>query len=270
MGHQLLKTLVRGVRHAGGWRRFHPPFDALELDHDALVGLTRLWSRIHWSPGDGMMPADQLLAVYRLAATWPVPGDVVELGAWVGLTTSYLAGACRVRNQGKVYAVDTFTGVKEGNTTYPSVARYGGDTRRAFEERIQQAGVTDIVEPLVGLTTDVADIYPGRPIRLLLIDADHSYDGVRRDFECWSPHVAPGGLIIFHDYLMPQIARFVDGVVKHEPGYAVAPGHVVPNVFAVTKRGRDSRTACRATRADRVEPGGADAPAKVHTAEAPA
>jgi len=34
---------------------------------------------------------------------------------------------------------------------------------------------------------------------LLFIDGDHSYDGVRADFENYAPLVRPGGLIAFHD-----------------------------------------------------------------------
>lgn len=34
---------------------------------------------------------------------------------------------------------------------------------------------------------------------LVFIDADHSYDGVRRDWEAWRTKVAHGGLVAFHD-----------------------------------------------------------------------
>jgi hypothetical protein len=34
---------------------------------------------------------------------------------------------------------------------------------------------------------------------VLFIDADHRYDGVRRDYELYSPLVRDGGLIAFHD-----------------------------------------------------------------------
>ena len=56
-----------------------------------------------------------------------------------------------------------------------------------------------------------SSVVSGASGRFLLIDADHSYEGVRRDFEAWSPLVAPGGLIVFHDYLMSEagVARFV-------------------------------------------------------------
>jgi cephalosporin hydroxylase len=37
------------------------------------------------------------------------------------------------------------------------------------------------------------------PIEFLMIDGDHTYEGVKRDFELYSPLVAVDGLIAFHD-----------------------------------------------------------------------
>jgi predicted O-methyltransferase YrrM len=37
------------------------------------------------------------------------------------------------------------------------------------------------------------------PIDLLLIDGDHTEDGVRRDWNEWSCFIVPGGIVIFHD-----------------------------------------------------------------------
>ncbi len=243
LGHRAARLAIRSLRSVGLSRNFHLPFDALDLDHDAVAGLTQLWSRIHWSAGDGMMPADQLLAIYKLAITWPARGDIVELGSWTGLTTCYLATAARVRRSGNVYAVDTFAGTKEGNTNYDSITRFGGSTRDAFDQRVRQAELADRITPLVGLTTDVATRYPGNPIRLLLIDADHSYEGVRKDFESWLPHMAPGGLIIFHDYLISDVSRFIDDHIATDARVTIDPGLVVPNVFAVTNRVRTTLAA---------------------------
>jgi predicted O-methyltransferase YrrM len=39
----------------------------------------------------------------------------------------------------------------------------------------------------------------GKPLDYLFIDGDHSYAGVKRDFELYSPLVRSGGLIAFHD-----------------------------------------------------------------------
>jgi predicted O-methyltransferase YrrM len=45
----------------------------------------------------------------------------------------------------------------------------------------------------------VKDTLAGRPIDFLFIDGDHTYAGVKRDFEMYGALVAPGGLIAFHD-----------------------------------------------------------------------
>ncbi|MBU0660571.1 class I SAM-dependent methyltransferase [Patescibacteria group bacterium] len=45
----------------------------------------------------------------------------------------------------------------------------------------------------------------GRQIDVLFIDGDHSYEGVKQDFELYQDLVRPGGLIGFHD------------VAKHTP-----------------------------------------------------
>ncbi len=47
----------------------------------------------------------------------------------------------------------------------------------------------------------VKEILYGRPIDFLFIDGDHSYDGVRQDFDMYSSLVRTGGLIAFHDIL---------------------------------------------------------------------
>lgn len=39
----------------------------------------------------------------------------------------------------------------------------------------------------------------GRPLDFLFIDGDHSYEGVKMDFEMYSPLVREGGLIALHD-----------------------------------------------------------------------
>ncbi len=236
LGHRAARISVAAARHIGWLRRFHLPYDALSLDHDAVAALMRLWPRIHWSCGDGMMPPAQMLAMYRLAVDWPLCGDIVELGSWTGLTTCYLAAACCARGSGTVHAVDTFEGTKEGGGRYASVARFDGNTLPAFQKQTQRAGVADRIETHVGYTTAVAGRYQGGPIRMLLIDADHSYKGVADDFRAWYPHIASGGVVVFHDYGMDGVARFVDGEMRADARFVPTPGVIEENIIAFTKR----------------------------------
>lgn len=45
----------------------------------------------------------------------------------------------------------------------------------------------------------VRALLAGEPLDLLFIDGDHTFDGVRQDFETYGALVRPGGLIAFHD-----------------------------------------------------------------------
>jgi len=60
------------------------------------------------------------------------------------------------------------------------------------------------VYPIAGDAHDPASVaeaerlLEGRPVDLLLVDGDYTHDGVRRDYELWSPRVRAGGLIAVH------------------------------------------------------------------------
>ena len=48
----------------------------------------------------------------------------------------------------------------------------------------------------------MAKILNGESLDYLFLDGDHSYEGVRRDFEMYAPLVRSGGLIALHDIAM--------------------------------------------------------------------
>ncbi len=61
----------------------------------------------------------------------------------------------------------------------------------------------------------------GRMLDFLFIDGDHTYDGVRRDFEDYAPFVRTGGVIAFHDIVFNplnaadfEVWRFWDEIKK--------------------------------------------------------
>jgi predicted O-methyltransferase YrrM len=60
-----------------------------------------------------------------------------------------------------------------------------------------------------GLSSDIAARWSDR-IDFLFIDADHSFEGVSRDWEDWAPRVRPGGHVALHD------ARVFPGGWTHE------------------------------------------------------
>lgn len=54
----------------------------------------------------------------------------------------------------------------------------------------------------------VGALLGGRPLDLLYIDGDHSYEGVRADFRMYAPLVRPGGLVVFHDIVPDHRTRY--------------------------------------------------------------
>lgn len=58
----------------------------------------------------------------------------------------------------------------------------------------------------------IRQILNGRPVDLLFLDGDHTYDGIVADYTTFSPLVRTGGLIMFHD--------IVDN--PQQPDYGVA------------------------------------------------
>ena len=56
------------------------------------------------------------------------------------------------------------------------------------------------------------------PIRLLFVDGDHRYAGVKADIAGWVPKVMVGGMVIFHDcYPLPKAISVhpeVEGVLR--------------------------------------------------------
>ena len=52
---------------------------------------------------------------------------------------------------------------------------------------------------LPATVTKVKEILKGKEIDFLFIDGDHSYEGVKSDFEMFSPLVKKGGTVCFHD-----------------------------------------------------------------------
>lgn len=74
------------------------------------------------------------------------------------------------------------------------------------------------------------------PIKFLLVDGDHSYEGVKADITAWLPHVPRKGLVWFHDYL-ERPGGFDGTGIWDEGGCAVAVSEaIIDGRLMVVKR----------------------------------
>ena len=152
----------------------------------------------------GFMPDDEGLALHAAALDGATVGPLLEIGTYCGKSAIYLGAAAR--EAGTVaFTVDHHRGSEENQAGWehhdPSLvdARSGRmDTLPTFRRTIEEAGLEDVVIAVIGSSPTVARHW-GTPLGLCFIDGGHAYDVARADYEAWSVHVAPGGVLVFHD-----------------------------------------------------------------------
>lgn len=114
---------------------------------------------------------------------------IVEIGVWHGVTTAQLRQA--MAPDGVLIAVDPFPRGRLGVSFQRAIARVQVDRVRVGSVRwLRMTGV------------DAARAYAvsgGAPVDFAFIDAEHSYEGLRDDWEAWSGLVAEGGVVALHD-----------------------------------------------------------------------
>ncbi|MDQ3983244.1 MAG: class I SAM-dependent methyltransferase [Actinomycetota bacterium] len=150
----------------------------------------------------GFMPSTEGLALYAAALAAP-PGPLLEIGSYCGKSAVYLGAAARARGT-ILYSIDHHRGSEEhqpGEGYHdPALADRDGrvDTFPAFRKTIEDAGLDDVVVPVVALSAVVARAWPG-PLACVFVDGGHSQAAADADYEGWVPHVAERGLLAIHD-----------------------------------------------------------------------
>lgn len=65
----------------------------------------------------------------------------------------------------------------------------------------------------------VRSIIKDKEMDILFIDGDHTYDGVKNDFERYNKYVKKNGYVIFDDYHHPIIQKYVDELLQKDIRY---------------------------------------------------
>lgn len=158
----------------------------------------------------GLIPASTGDLLRELAREVPADQVIVELGAYQGRSTCYLATGSAGGNRAQVLSIDPWTtGTVAGPKGRP-VLYLDPATEAAYHKHLAACGVADLVTPLRGFSQQVP--LPGQPVGLLWIDGDHSYGAVKADIRRWTPLVAAGGHVVFDDYR--RHSRGVDRAVR--------------------------------------------------------
>jgi len=154
---------------------------SLEEDIDGWFGYHNLYDEISKDFHDG----------YR----------VVEVGAWLGQSTAYLANKIK-QSKKKVdfYTVDTWKGSLTEDFHQSFVKDHGGSIFQIFLKNLQARNLLKYVTPIQDLSQNAAKNFNNNSLDAVMIDADHSYEQVKNDIFHWYQKVKPGGVIAGDGY----------------------------------------------------------------------
>jgi predicted O-methyltransferase YrrM len=127
----------------------------------------------------GWESADEQAYLFQLAQNVPDGGQIVEIGAEYGMSSSlFCKGA---KPSVKITSIDLFPG--------DLLAKHSANLKEAgFGERTTK----------IQANSAYYDWKQG-PISLLFIDGDHNYEGCKADIERFVKFVEVGGIVAFHD-----------------------------------------------------------------------
>ncbi|MFI4935347.1 MAG: class I SAM-dependent methyltransferase [Caulobacterales bacterium] len=207
--YRALRERVGALKAPCFWPATPPrrPLSALER-----TGLIRLADAIPGLCGEEKMVA--FMEAMRHAPT----GDVVEIGAWWGRTAALLVWLARRYEIGRALCIDPWLvdALAQGAPMVDEVSAEldTEEALRIFEInlapiaegrlnylRTRSAAAAALYGPGLTVETDAfgRTRYEGH-VALLHIDGNHAEAEVAQDCALWTPHVAPGGWIVFDDY----------------------------------------------------------------------
>src|ERR1700687_2229425 len=131
----------------------------------------------------------------------PLPdgGHAVELGAWYGRSTAFLA--VELVNSGKAFRLDVIDHWK-GSVRQDELTTHAlkNDVHGTFLGNMDRGGVLDRMTVHKMTSLEGATLFADGSLDFVFIDASHDFASVRADIAAWWPKVKVGGVLSGHDF----------------------------------------------------------------------
>ena len=147
---------------------------------------TEKLSRMNFQSGLG----DSAWLLYGICRSLK-PHVAVEIGSARGKSACYVGTALKQNGSGHLYAVDPHTTTSWNDSN--SVNTF--DIMRANLAALDLNDTVTILRQF----SDVAIESVPKPIDMIFIDGDHTYEGVKADWDLYTPHMSQFGYVVFHD-----------------------------------------------------------------------
>ncbi len=173
--------MIRQARELGQLR---------DSGNDPSAWIELLWNSHFFRP---LQKKSEILRLLELVRSLR-PSSVCEIGAAGCGTTFLLAQAAEC--DAIIIALDlAFTASRQSALESFALPRQKLFCLREDSHRLETA-------------LSVKDLLADRSLDVLYLDGDHSYEGIKADFELYSPLVGPGGVIVFHDIVSDFKTRY--------------------------------------------------------------
>lgn len=117
---------------------------------------------------------------------------MIEIGSFMGESTMMFASTCYFD---KIYSIDPYDGDDMG------IKDLGLNNWNFIQEQFKiNTRYFDYIEQINDYSQNVYNQFKDNSIDFIYIDADHTYESVKRDIELFIPKLKNGGIIGGHDY----------------------------------------------------------------------
>lgn len=166
---------------------------------DRVSGVVTSWDQIHGYFGFAQI-YDEMSELFEDGFS------CVEIGAYHGRSTAYMAGL--IRDSGhkvNFHVVDTWEGSKEHDDSPEELVA-------AFKSNMADLGTDEYINMMHMTSLEAAKKFEDESLDFVLIDGSHQYEDVLNDIKAWLPKVKPGGVLAGDDYNWTKVERAVKEV----------------------------------------------------------
>ena len=132
----------------------------------------------------------------------------IEIGVYKGHSITYLGQLLLNRSDAELYAVDLWDDSYIWNDDFSKLPnnykKYKQEIKpylfEIYKAHLKLKGLDKFIQTIKGFSDKVAVYFTDEYFDFVFIDADHTYDQVKKDILAWLPKVKSGGIIAGHDY----------------------------------------------------------------------
>ena len=164
----------------------------------------------------------------RVVEHIPEDGKILEIGCFMGKSTSYLlTNLWNAEKQNvTVYALDTFKGSSEHSFLNNTLGT-GGSFKHITRNNLMFFVNRDICQLVEGRSDDPAmiDNYSDEFFDVIMVDGAHEYDAVCEDIDNWWPKLKKGGVMLLDDCYMNSVKQAASERLQDKvPDYMIMTG----------------------------------------------